>query len=87
MSAKSHTLLTQAVTFMCEYEIGVGGGLGRERGWGVGGVRGCELRGNDVHFCLSVKTYVHVDETLKRQAWVGSLNLQIKSGNVAMESE
>lgn len=51
MSAKSHTLVTQAVTFMCEYEIG-NGWAGRDKGlWG----EQVWVIDNEVHLCLSVK--------------------------------
>lgn len=53
-------------------------GKGGERVW---------VLSNDVHPCLSVKAYVQVDEMLKSQARVGSLNSQTKSWNVRMESE
>lgn len=45
-------------------------GKGGERVWALG---------NDMHLRLSVKAYVQVDEILKRQARVGSLNSQTKS--------
>ena len=78
VSVKSHRCQTQAVTFMCEYEIRVGW-ADRERGRGWTGV----LLVNDVHLFFGGKSVFGWNVKQAGLGW--QFKFSYKSGNMEMK--